>query len=84
MYLRILSETGILGLLFFALIILQIFLWCYNNLKSENKIMAFIILISMVGFSLNWFKMDSFRIYFFWICVSFIWVIEENKKQIDV
>ena len=84
MYLRILSETGIFGLLFFALVILQIFLWCYNNLKSENKIMAFIILISMVGFTLNWFKMDSFRIYFFWICVSFIWIIEENKKQIDV
>ena len=80
MYLRILSETGIIGFLFFSLFILQIFLWCFNNLKSENKILAFIILISMIGFSLNWLKMDSFRIYFFWLSLSLIWLIEDNKK----
>ena len=79
MYLRILSETGIVGLLFFGLIILQIFLWCYNNLKSENSILAFIIFISMIGFSLNWLKMDSFRIYFFWLCLALIWIIELRK-----
>ena len=80
MYLRILSETGLVGLLFFGLIILQIFLWCYNNLKSENSIIAFIILISMIGFSLNWLKMDSFRIYFFWLCIAMIWTIELRKN----
>ena len=80
MYLRILSETGLVGLLFFGLIILQIFLWCYNNLKSENSIIAFIILISMIGFSLNWLKMDSFRIYFFWLCIALIWIIELRKN----
>lgn len=64
MYLRILSETGLVGLLFFGLMLLQVFLWCFNNLKSENSTIAFIILISMIGFSLNWLKMDSFRIYF--------------------
>ena len=80
MYLRILSETGLVGLLFFGLIILQIFLWCYNNLKSENSIIAFIILISMIGFSLNWLKMDSFRIYFFWLCIAMIWIIELRKN----
>ena len=79
MYLRILSETGIVGLLFFGLIILQIFLWCYNNLKSENSILAIIIFISMIGFSLNWLKIDSFRIYFFWLCLALIWVIELRK-----
>tara|TARA_B100001113_G_C20913594_1_gene536834 strand:- start:109 stop:774 length:666 start_codon:yes stop_codon:yes gene_type:complete len=81
MYLRILSETGLVGLLFFGLILLQIFLWCYNNLKSENAIIAFIILISMIGFSLNWFKMDSFRIYFFWLCLALIWVIEQKTEN---
>ena len=79
MYLRILSETGVVGLLLFGLILLQIFLWCFNNLKSENSIMAFIILISMIGFSLNWLKMDSFRIYFFWLCLALIWVVEQRK-----
>ncbi len=80
MYLRILSETGLIGLLIFGLIILQIFLWCYNNFKSKNSILVFIIFISMIGFSLNWLKMDSFRIYFFWLCLSLIWSIELRKK----
>jgi O-antigen ligase len=79
MYLRILSETGLVGLLFFGLMLLQVFLWCFNNLKSENSIIAFIILISMIGFSLNWLKMDSFRIYFFWLCLALIWVVEQRK-----
>ena len=81
MYLRILSETGLVGLLFFGLILLQIFLWSYKNLKSENAIIAFIILISMIGFSLNWLKMDSFRIYFFWLCLALIWVIEQKTEN---
>ena len=79
MYLRILSETGLVGCLFFGLMLLQIFLWCFNNLKSENSTIAFIILISMIGFSLNWLKMDSFRIYFFWLCLALIWVVEQRK-----
>ena len=79
MYLRILSETGLVGLLFFGLMLLQVFLWCFNNLKSENSIIAFIILISMIGFSLNWLKMDSCRIYFFWLCLALIWVVEQRK-----
>ena len=79
MYLRILSETGLVGLLFFGLMLLQVFLWCFNSLKSENSIIAFIIVISMIGFSLNWLKMDSFRIYFFWLCLALIWVIEQRK-----
>tara|TARA_Y200000002_G_scaffold160236_1_gene132380 strand:+ start:888 stop:2279 length:1392 start_codon:yes stop_codon:yes gene_type:complete len=79
MYLRILSETGLVGLLFFGLMLLQVFLWCFNNLKSENSTIAFIILISMIGFSLNWLKMDSFRIYFFWLCLALIWVVEQRK-----
>ena len=79
MYLRILSETGVVGLLLFGLMLLQIFLWCFNNLKSENSIIAFIIFISMIGFSLNWLKMDSFRIYFFWLCLALIWVVEQRK-----
>ena len=81
MYLRILSETGLVGSLFFGLIILQIFLWCYNNLKAKNSIVAFIIFISMIGFSLNWLKMDSFRIYFFWLCLALIWIVESRKKM---
>ena len=79
LYLRILTETGLIGFLVFGLIILQVFLWCYNNLKSNNSSISFIVLISMIGFSLNWLKTDSFRIYFFWLCLALIWLIEQRK-----
>ena len=79
MYLRILSETGIIGMFVFGLFLLQIFLWCYNNLKNEHRTYSFIILISMIGFTLNWLKMDSFRIYFFWICLALIFLIDQSK-----
>ena len=83
MYLRILTETGIIGFLVFSLIILQVFLWCYNNLKSDNSSIAFIVLISIIGFSLNWLKMDSFRIYFFWLCLALIWIVEQRKIPLN-
>jgi len=80
LYLRILSETGIIGMSIFLLFILHIFVWCFNNLKSKKSLLSFIILVSMLGFSLNWLKMDSFRIYFFWICLALIFVTESQKK----
>ena len=80
LYLRILSETGIIGMSIFILFILHIFVWCFNNLKSKKSLLSFIILVSMLGFSLNWLKMDSFRIYFFWICLALIFVTESQKK----
>ena len=79
LYIRILSETGVVGFLIFSLFLLHIFLWCFNNLKSKNESIVFIIFISMIGFSLNWLKMDSFRIYFFWLCLAMIWLLDANK-----
>ena len=79
LYIRILSETGVVGFLIFSLFLLHIFLWCFNNLKSKNETIVFIIFISMIGFSLNWLKMDSFRIYFFWLCLAMIWLLDANK-----
>jgi O-antigen ligase len=79
LYIRILSETGVVGFLIFGMFLLHIFLWCFNNLKSKNETIVFIIFISMIGFSLNWLKMDSFRIYFFWLCLAILWILDANK-----
>ena len=83
LYIRILSETGVVGFLIFSLFLLHIFLWCFNNLKSKNETIVFIIFISMIGFSLNWLKMDSFRIYFFWLCLAIIWLLDANKYSYE-
>ena len=79
-YLRFLSETGIIGFLIFLVILLQIFIWCFNNFDKYN-IYSIIIFISMIGFSMNWLKMDSLRIYAFWLCLAIIFAIDYKKTQ---
>ena len=74
------SETGIIGFLIFLAILLQIFIWCFNNFDKHN-IYSIIIFISMIGFSMNWLKMDSLRIYAFWLCLAIIFAIDYKKTQ---
>jgi len=83
LYLRLASETGALGLLSFLLFMSYIMIWCYNNLKMQKNLLAIIIFVSMAGFMLNWLKMDTFRIYGFWICLALIFVAS-NKKISNV
>lgn len=83
LYLRLAAETGALGLLGFLLVILYIMIWCYNNLKMQKNLLAIIVFVSMAGFMLNWLKMDTFRIYGFWICLALIFVAS-NKKISNV
>ena len=79
-YLRLLSETGFIGFMIFCVLLIQIFLWCYNNLNKHN-LYSTVILISTIGFSLNWLKMDSFRIYAFWLCLALIFLLESKKTK---
>ena len=83
LYLRLAAETGALGLLVFLWVILYIMIWCYNNLKMQKNLLAIIVFVSMAGFMLNWLKMDTFRIYGFWICLALIFVAS-NKKISNV
>jgi len=79
-YLRFLSETGLVGFLIFCGLLIQVFLWCYNNFNKHN-LYSIVILISMTGFIMNWLKMDSFRIYAFWLCLALIFLIESKKLK---
>jgi len=58
-------------------------IWCYNNLFKQKNLLAIIVFVSMAGFMLNWLKMDTFRIYGFWICLALIFV-SSTKKISDV
>ena len=79
-YLRFLSETGLVGFLIFCGLLIQVFLWCYNNFNKHN-LYSIVILISMTGFIMNWLKMDSFRIYAFCLCLALIFLIESKKLK---
>ena len=79
LYLRLAAETGALGLIGFLLFMTFILIWCYNNLNRQKNLLAIIVFVSMIGFMLNWLKMDTFRIYGFWICLALIFVSSTKK-----
>ena len=80
LYLRLAAETGIIGLSIFILFVLYILLWCFNNL-SNNHVLALIVTVSIIGVLLNWLKMDTFRLYGFWICVSIIFATSQKLQN---
>jgi O-antigen ligase len=81
LYLRLASEVGIVGVGIFLLFTSYILIWCYNNINSKNNLLGIIIFVSIVGFLLNWLKMDTFRIYGFWICLALIFTSTKPIKN---
>ncbi|WP_415580526.1 O-antigen ligase family protein [Flavobacterium longum] len=71
LYTRLLAETGIIGVLIWCF---MIYLCIANSIrlfktsKEYEKVLAFILLISFTGMSLNWLQTDFFRQYAFWLC----------------
>jgi hypothetical protein len=81
LYLRLASEIGLIGIGIFLVFITYIISWSYRSMSNPNSVLGIIIFISMIGFLLNWLKMDTFRIYGFWICLSLIFSITKLKQN---
>ncbi len=79
LYLRLASELGIIGTGVFLIFITYIMFWSYKSVLIKNNALEIIVFISMIGFILNWLKMDTFRIYGFWICLSLIFSITKQN-----
>ncbi|QXP65937.1 O-antigen ligase [Polaribacter sp. AHE13PA] len=85
LYTRLLAETGIIGVLIFVSFIFLIMRQCKKLIKSRNdieKIVPIVLLISFIGFSINWLQFDSFRIYGFWICLALL-ILQIQQKKIE-
>ena len=85
MYTRLLAETGSVGFLIFISFILFIFYQCKKMIKSRKgveKIIPLILLVSFVGFSINWLQFDSFRVFGFWICLAVL-IRQVNEKKYE-
>lgn len=82
LYLRILTETGIVGLLAFLLFLTIVFLTTFRlyKLNEKYKYIAVALLITFVGMSLNWFQIDSLRLYGFWFSLA---ILIRFKKYFD-
>jgi hypothetical protein len=68
-----------LGLLFI------VFYQCQKLIKIKegfDKVIPIVLLISFLGFSVNWLQFDSFRVYGFWICFALL-IQQTQKKSIE-
>lgn len=82
LFVRILAESGIIGFVLFSSWILFILYTCFSffKLKNQDSIFATVIFISMIGFIMNWFKMDTIRIFGFWINFALLLILTRNTK----
>ncbi|MDC1373600.1 O-antigen ligase family protein [Polaribacter sp.] len=81
-YTRLLAETGIVGMLIFLVLLFIIFYKCQKLIKIKegfDKVVPIVLLISFIGFSVNWLQFDSFRVYGFWICFALL--IQQTQKK---
>lgn len=83
LYVRLLAETGIIGLFFFITILYLVFKKAkhiINTEQNETKVLGIISIISFIGYSLNFLQLDTFRIYGFWIMFAIILKIGYNDN----
>tara|TARA_B110000238_G_scaffold196498_1_gene237382 strand:- start:25426 stop:26817 length:1392 start_codon:yes stop_codon:yes gene_type:complete len=81
-YTRLLAETGVVGILIFLFFLFLIFYQCQKLIKNKeslDKVIPIVLLISFIGFSVNWLQFDSFRVYGFWICFALL--IQQTQKK---
>lgn len=71
-YTRLLAETGIIGVSIFLYFIYL----CIGNSRrvwkssiGHKRVLAFILMLSFIGFTLNWLQTDFFRQYGYWLCM---------------
>jgi len=84
LYVRLLAETGLTGLLIFFSLLGLILIYSINIIKSntnEKRILGIILLVSFTGFFINWFQLDTFRIYGVWICLAILILLKESNRN---
>ena len=84
-YTRLLAETGLIGILLFLMILyfsLNEIRLLMINAKDEEKTLLLILLISLIGLYINWFQIDTFRIYGVWFSLAIL--IRMRNKSISV
>ncbi len=84
LYLRLLAELGIVGLISWLIIIFYSLKLSIRFIKHKNyivNILATCILFSLIGLYINWFQIDSFRMYGVWIYIVILIKIDEELKH---
>lgn len=74
-YTRVLAETGLIGFLIFISLIYYSIKKSKDYIKNssgEKKILSVILLISFTGLFINWFQIDTFRMYGIWLSFAIL------------
>lgn len=68
-YTRFLAETGIVGTALFILLLALILISTFGLIRKNDDryLLAVVVCISMIGFYFNWLKVDTVRVFGFWI-----------------
>ncbi len=75
LYTRLLAETGSIGTFLFLVFIFGAMY--QSNVLIKRRVNMFrtisiVLMVSFVGFFINWFQFDSFRVFGFWICLAIL------------
>jgi O-antigen ligase len=91
LYVRLLSESGIIGFFIFITFLCFTLIFSYKLYKNglfaykENdniKAIGLVLLITFSGITINWIKADTFRIFGFWINLAFLIYLTGNKYKL--
>jgi O-antigen ligase len=83
LYMRLLAETGIVGFLLFSsflLLILYLSLSVHKKNSDNKGIISLVIFISIIGFTINWIQIDTFRVFGFWINLNLLLYLTKNNS----
>lgn len=79
MYLRILTEAGILGYFVFGTFLCSILLSTFLLYrKSEYQYITIALFIAFGGTMLNWLQIDSFKLFGFWLCLAILIILKKE------
>lgn len=88
MYVRLLSETGLIGTILFISFLFALMWSCYQfcispkQYSRQFRIFGIVLLITFFGISVNWLKTETFRIFGFWVALAFFLIITGNHFKL--
>lgn len=83
MYLRVLTETGVIGFIVFGLFLFLVLTGTYYTyvFSVDKRYISIALFISFSGYMLNWLQIDSFRIYGFWLCLALLILFKKHIRN---
>lgn len=85
LYTRLLAETGLTGFLLFVMLLcfsLRETIIIMKSTQNEEKTLAIIILITLIGLYINWLQIDTFRMYVVWLSLAILIQIRHKLKAL--